>query len=188
MVSPGPIRRGSIRPALGPSRWTRARPDTTTTAGRSSKDASRCSTRSRRPMVSTFGLMRSKGSVSQAGNSSTDWPPRYRRMSLARRSASVPVGTATTSGVRPARRTREARTTARAGSATANEPVRRPRTAATDGASSRSSGRRSSSVDVTLLVGPAVESRAGVDTTHGGLHTIGDDRLHRVGGLLDHHP
>ena len=65
------------------------------------RPASRHSTRSRRPIVSTLGLTRSKGRVSQAGNSSTSSGGRYRWRSSTSRWAAVPVGTATSSGERP---------------------------------------------------------------------------------------
>ena len=76
--------------------------------------------RSRRPMVSTLGLTRSNGSVSQAGKRSTSSAPRKARRSWARRSASVLVGTATTSGWRPLSPARPAMVKARAGSGTAS--------------------------------------------------------------------
>ncbi len=54
--------------------------------------------RSRRPMVSTFGLTRSNGRVSHAGNTSTAASPMNTRKSSAMRCASVAVGVATRIG------------------------------------------------------------------------------------------
>ena len=105
-TSPGRTTTGSTSSSPGPSRWRSALMAPTTMRGgrppRSlwSSPASRHSTRSRRPIVSTLGLTRSKGSVSQAGKSSTSSGGRYRCRSSTSRCAAVPVGTATRSGAR----------------------------------------------------------------------------------------
>ena len=103
-TSPGRTTTGSTSSSPGPSRWRSALMAPTTMRGgrpaRSlwSSPASRHSTRSRRPIVSTLGLTRSKGSVSQAGKSSTSSGGRYRCRSSTSRCAAVPVGIATRSG------------------------------------------------------------------------------------------
>ena len=92
---------GSTASTCGPSRCTSARTGATTTAGRwSPPTRSRQITRRRRPIVSIAGDTRSNGSVSHAGNSSTASAPRNSRRSAASRSASLPVGTASTTGRR----------------------------------------------------------------------------------------
>ena len=111
---------GSTSSTWGPRRWTRARTGATSTRGMRSGSRRRHMARRRRPMVSTLGLTRSKGSVSQAGKTSTSSSPRKARRSWARRSASGLVGTATTSGWRPVRSASPAIAKARAGSATAS--------------------------------------------------------------------
>ena len=122
----GPRRRRLDSSTCGPSRCTSARTGATTTAGRWSPPARRRQmTRRRRPIVSIAGDTRSNGSVSHAGNSSTASAPRNSRRSAASRSASTPVGTASTTGRRAvARRERRART--------ARAPVRGPRPRAPD--------------------------------------------------------
>ena len=92
--------RRSARPSVapGPSRCSSARTPVTTTAGRRSGSRRRHSTSRRWPIVSTDGLTRSNGSVSQAGNRAT-WPAgRNWARSSASWPAIVPVGQATTSG------------------------------------------------------------------------------------------
>ena len=69
-------------------------------AGSARASRSRHSTSSRWPIVSTFGLTRSNGSVSHAGNSATWSAPRNCWRSSASWPAIVPVGQATTSGRR----------------------------------------------------------------------------------------
>ena len=76
-------------------------------------------TRRRRPIVSIAGDTRSNGSVSHAGKSSTASAPRYSRRSAASRSASTPVGTASTTGRRAVAVASVAAKSARAGSGTA---------------------------------------------------------------------
>jgi hypothetical protein len=90
-------------------------------------------------MVSTAGLTRSKGRVSQAGKTSTPSSPQNTRRSLARRSASVLVGIATTIGWRLDSSARPATKMARAASGTVSVVVVAPSTSARTG-SSRSSG------------------------------------------------
>ena len=90
-------------------------------------------------MVSTAGLTRSNGSVSQAGNTSTPSSPQKTRRSWARRSASVLVGVATTIGWRLDSSASPATKMARAASGTVSVVVVAPRTSASTG-SSRSSG------------------------------------------------
>ncbi len=92
-------------------------------------------TRSRRPIVSVAGETRSNGSVSHAGNSSTASSPRNSRKSVAIRSASTPVGTATTMGRRAVALASVATKRARAGSGTATGRARPPVAAATTGSS-----------------------------------------------------
>ncbi len=104
-----PGRRASPRPArpsstCGPSRCTSARTGATTTWGGVpaplEAPRSRHITRRRRPIVSNDGDTRSNGRVSHAGNSSTSSSPRNWPRSRTRCSASVPVGTARSSGRR----------------------------------------------------------------------------------------
>ncbi len=121
----------------GPSRWTSARTGATTTWAASWRSRHRA--RRRRPIVSTLGLTRSKGSVSHAGKVSTASGPRNASRSCTSRSASPVVGTATTRGRRSNRCARAATVTARAASGTARVAERRPATWARAG-SSRSRG------------------------------------------------
>ena len=86
----------------------------------------------RRPIVSTPGLTRSKGRVSQAGNRSAA-PSSIADRSPARRSASAVVGVATTIGRRPFSSAMAASTAAWPDSATASEASRRPRMPTTAG-------------------------------------------------------
>ena len=95
---PGRTAIGSTAVVPGPRRCKRARTPVTTTAGHRSGSRRRQSTSSRRPIVSTDGLIRSKGNVSQAGNKATSPSGRYCSRSSASWAAIVPVGTATTSG------------------------------------------------------------------------------------------
>ncbi len=103
-TSPGRTTTGASSSTWGPRRCSRARTGATITRGtrssrpRSSRWLSRHMARSRRPMVSTPGLTRSKGSVSHAGNISTWSGPRKAARSWASWSASAAVGTATTIG------------------------------------------------------------------------------------------
>ncbi len=88
---------------------------------------SRHMVRSRRPMVSTLGLTRSKGRVSHAGQMSTSSALRKAARSWASRSASALVGTATTVGWRRVPAAMPAMAKARAGSGTATTAERRSR-------------------------------------------------------------
>ena len=90
-------------------------------------------TRRRRPIVSVAGETRSNGSVSHAGKSSTASSPRYWRRSPAMRSASTPVGTASTTGRRAVALASVAAKIARAGSGTATGHARPAVAAATIG-------------------------------------------------------
>ena len=114
-------RRRARRPRRAGRGAARARaPARRSPRGRCSPPArSRQMTRRRRPIVSVAGDTRSNGSVSHAGNSSTASSPRYSRRSAAMRSASTPVGTATTTGRRAVARASVAANSARAGSGTA---------------------------------------------------------------------
>src|SRR5688572_22927471 len=105
--------------------------------------------RRRRPIVSTEGEMRSKGSVSQAGKVSTASGPRKARRSFATRSASPVVGAATTIGRRELRWARPAMVRARAGSGTASTAEDRPSTDAKPGSSRSSGGRSRSTIEWT---------------------------------------
>ena len=89
---------GSTSVVPGPSRCSGARTPATTMAGQRSGARRRQSTSMRCPMVSTLGLTRSNGSVSQAGNSTTSPAGMYCTRSSYNWPASVPVGHATTSG------------------------------------------------------------------------------------------
>ena len=125
--------------------------------------------RSRRPIVSTDGDTRSNGRVSQAGKVSTASAPRYERRSLATRSASPVVGTATTIGRRALSVASPAMARARAGSGTASTAEDRPSTDAKPGSSRRSGGRSRSNME--------------------GAQATGADRSQpRPGALLGHHP
>ena len=91
-------------------------------------------------MVSTLGLTRSNGSVSQAGNRSTSSSDMKARRSWATRSASLPVGVATTMGPRLLRWARPAITKARAGSGTASTALVAPARSAIVSSFRRSGG------------------------------------------------
>src|SRR5262245_63585148 len=109
-------------------------------------------TRRRRPIVSSDGETRSKGSVSQAGNSSTAASgPKYRARSWATRSASAAVGTATRTGRRVVTRVSAARYSARAGSGTATIGAR-SMTARTAGSSARSAGSSVNASEVAVSI------------------------------------
>src|SRR5581483_8700314 len=190
--SPGRTMMGaSLASVAGASRWARARTGATTTSGARDGSARRQSTRKRRPMVSTFGLTRSNGSVSHAGNSSTQGrsgspASKNDARSAARRSASWVVGTATIKGRRVERRTRPAMTNGRAASGTAmtalGEPARRvmpSSPASRGGREPRLTGARLRLVlrgRWTLVV-----------AVHGRRHPGGGDQLDGVGRLLHGH-
>src|SRR6185437_5925627 len=165
-------------------------------------------TRRRRPIVSIAGDTRSNGSVSHAGKYSTASAPRNWRRSAARRSASLPVGTASTTGRRAVADASVAPNSARAGSGTATACVRPLVAAATMGSFPRSvvsparaavSGMRGIALDARRDPGrgrdpgfdhrPAyllrLPRRSPVVAVHRGIHAVGEDHLHRVGGLLD---
>ncbi len=91
---------GSTVVASGPRRCSTARTAVTMTAGQRSGSRRRHRTSSRRPMVSTDGLTRSNGSVSQAGKNATSPAGRNCSRSSASWPAIVPVGVTTTSGRR----------------------------------------------------------------------------------------
>ena len=122
----------------GPNRWRTALIGATTMSGPPalgvppSAPPPNCqSSRSRRPIVDTSGLTRSKGRVSQAGKTSTfpDPPPGVKApRSWANCSADVPVGVITRTGRRDPRRTRPARTKAWAWVATARVALDAPTT------------------------------------------------------------
>ena len=99
-------------------------------------ERSRHSTRRRRPIVASDGDTRSNGSVSHAGNSSTSSGPRNCPRSCTSRSASAPVGTASTSGRRVVTSANAATKSARAASGTATTGSRLT-TARTAGSSAR---------------------------------------------------
>ena len=97
--------------------------------------------RSRRPMVSTLGLTRSNGSVSQAGNS-VDLVLAEEGPQVVGQALGVGlVGTATTSGWRPVSPARPAMAKARAGSATASTADDTPANPASPGWRRRRGGR-----------------------------------------------
>ena len=148
---------------------------------------SRHMARSRRPMVSTLGLTRSKGRVSQAGHTSTCSGPRKAVRSWARRSASVLVGTATSVGRRPAASATPATAKARAGSGTATTPTAQIRggprrcrrcAAAAAGAPGWRAAAAPARSDVSGATSP-------IEPVLGGGDAVGEDALDRVGGHLD---
>src|SRR3954447_9882211 len=141
--------------------------------------------RSRRPMVSTLGLTRSKGSVSHAGKTSTWSAPRKAHRSWATRSASVDVGTATTSGCRPLRWARPATVMARAGSGTATTAVLEPASSARAGSARKSGGSDVSSTCPPYPAGGLIGPR--VEPVHGRLRAVLEDRPDRIGGYFDGH-
>ena len=155
--------RRSVAP--GPRRCSRARTPVTTTAGQRSGSRRRHSTSRRRPIVSTDGLTRSNGSVSQAGNKATSPAGRNCSRSSASWAAIVPVGVATTSGRRLDSVARAAIEIGRATSTTASRASGSPRARVSAG-SSRSSGgsaaRRTgpSRLPIPLAGWPGYRSRA----------------------------
>src|SRR5206468_800848 len=159
------------------------RTEATRTRGMRSGSRNLHMARRRRPMVSTLGLTRSNGRVSHAGNTSTSSVPRKARRSWATRSASVDVGTATTSGWRPLRWARPAMVMARAGSGTATTAALEPARAARAGSARKSGGSDVSFTYSTYpagaLIGPRVES------VHGRFGALFEDGFHGVGGHLD---
>ncbi len=101
-VAPRHDDRGRRPPRPDPGAAAGRAPGATITAGRGGRgvSCSRHSRRSRRPIVDSSGLTRSKGRVSQAGNSSTTSSPRNAPMSWPSRSASRTVGVTTSRGRR----------------------------------------------------------------------------------------
>ena len=96
--APGRTMIGSMVVAPGPSFCSSARTPVTITPGHRSGSRSRHSTSRRWPIVSTLGLTRSNGSVSQPGNCTTSSAGRNWARSSASWPAIVPVGQVTTSG------------------------------------------------------------------------------------------
>ena len=205
-------RPGSNASTCGPRRCTSARTGATTTAGRWSPPARRRQiTRSRRPIVSIAGETRSNGSVSHAGNSSTESGARNSRRSAARRSASMPVGTASTTGrravavaKRPRREQRacrfgncdQARAAAVAAATMGSAPssvvsparaedqscqVMCGRVATRDAHAPRGSRPRLP----TARARSVARGREPVVAVHRGVDAFGQDQLHRVGRLFD---
>ena len=138
MRSPFPTTTGRAAVRNGPSRCSTALTGATTRSGpsppgrpRSPPPPSCQSSRSRRPMVDTSGLTRSKGSVSHAGRTSPPPgpPPGVNpTRSWASCSADAPVGVTTSTGRRAPNRTSPARTKAWAGVATARVALDAPMT------------------------------------------------------------
>ena len=141
---------GVNSPTLGPRRWISARIGATTTAGKSPV-RKRHNTLCRRPMVSSAGETRSKGRVSHAGNTSTAGAGKNANKSWARRSASAPVGTATTMGRRIVRFASAATKIVRADSATATIGAREI-TAFTAGESASISDREAKAGVVAVFI------------------------------------
>ena len=117
---------GSTPIASGLSRWSRARTPETMIRGVDSW-RSRQSTSIRRPIVSTLGLIRSNGSVSHAGNSTTESGGMNWQRSSYSWPASVPVGVATSNGRRSPSWARAATVMARADSGTATSAAAFPK-------------------------------------------------------------
>ena len=142
---------------------------------------SRHMARSRRPMVSTLGLTRSKGRVSQAGQTSTSSGPRKAARSWASRSASALVGTATTVGRRPDASATPATAKARAGSGTATTAAAQ---AAQVGEGLVAAQQRQQGAEG---VPRARRSRAtsAIEPVLGGSDALAQDALDGVGGQLD---
>jgi hypothetical protein len=108
--------------------------------GRSLAVVSRQRTSILRPMVSTAGLTRSNGRVSQAGKSRQSSRPRNWTRSSCNRAASVPVGHATMSGARSERCESAAMLIGLATSVIASRADVEPRAVVSAGSSRRSGG------------------------------------------------
>ncbi len=119
---------GSLSSTCGPKRWRSALTVETMTEGTpepltpSRSRRSRHMSSRRRPIVSTAGLTRSKGRVSQAGKTATSPGPTQAAISWASRSAVAPFATATTTGRRAPCSATAATAKPCAASATATEP------------------------------------------------------------------
>ena len=188
---PGATTSGSTSSTCGPSRCTRAR-----TGGHHDPRAPargsrrRHRVRRRRPMVSTTGLTRSKGRVSQAGNSVDRVGPEEACAGrVARRSASAVVGVATTIGrrglsVAPGRR-RRGRGPARARPGPRTSGRARTRSRAPRAAAGGGHGAPSRRACPRYRRAYSASGRR-VDVVHGHVGALGQDQLDRVGRLLDH--
>ena len=107
-------------------------------------------------MVSVVGLTRSRGSVSQAGNSSTSPGPRMAARSVSSRSASVRVGATTRIGRRSEAALSPATTGARAASGTATAASRRPSREISAGSAASAGSRPRRSATLTVRRGSRV--------------------------------
>ena len=139
--------------------------------------------RRRRPIVSTLGLTRSNGSVSQAGNSATCVGSEELRRSSPSWPAIVPVGQATTSGRRFDRPARAAIEIGRAASGTASRAFGSPSARVSAGlvAQQRGNARKGARVLTRSSVRQCGRQRLTWNCRIANVDALGDDRLHCIG-------